>query len=123
MEELIKHVSEIPSVVLMAVVFLVFLLQLLKFSFELVNKNFEKKEKSKEREANTLDGTPINHLAIFEKLGSHHALLEKVADDLEKLNNSFATHVQDDHKSLNLILSTLQGKRDKPVPRKKKRSQ
>jgi hypothetical protein len=131
MEEAFKHIEQIPPSILMAAVFLIFLLQLLKFSFELVSKRFEKKERIEEREANK----GINHLAIYERIGKHEDILIRVMESvnemktevhaarnsIKSLEQNFQDHTESDKAFATIILKRLTDliKPKKPIKRKK----
>lgn len=106
MQELLKHIGETPVVVLVVIAFLWFTLKLIELGINTVGKARENKEKKADIEA----GGGVTHLTIFERLGTHHALLEAVdkkvdtlqselheaRDSLHKLENDFRLHTQSD---------------------------
>lgn len=110
LDAITQHLKDLPSTAVIVLLFLVFLFQIIKYVADLVYK-------SRTDKANQ----GVTHYTLYEKMGEQHSLLTTMAADLKKLENDFKQHMQQDHESLNMILTVLDGKANKPKATRKKR--
>lgn len=103
MEVFLGKIEQLPHELIFVVIFLMFLLQL-------VSKILDWLSAADRRKA---DGG-VSHIAIYEKLGEQHGLLESVAKQVDyieksmgKLENDFRLHTQSDSDLANLFLRKL----------------